>query len=372
MIILKKGAFLIGPSDDTTVTDYICLSQDGLEVYDSSCHEGHSVSATTTSTTNANENNKESFAGAAIAQHARLNEVFEKAQEHNHNHNIEIDINCEELLSQMIKEAGKVVTMIVELTNLAWTNDTKKQREIDNIIELNNMTQANVIADDDDDHHSSSSEIYIPPPPTAGSKRQRPRSDSLDDALMGPPRNVHIDVQHHHRRHFSELPYRSGGSSSSTLPLLPLVSEEESIVDSTTPPSSSFTSTTITTATTTFTNLDVVHRDTERKRKSRDFVSIDHSFEASTFSELDDCEHHEDHHDRYHEEHEEEDNKNNNNDADVDVEYYKIAAERACDIVDFVFAGEEIYKSIDVPTTATVAPSSSASSCSNKRPCVTK
>ena len=310
------------------------------------------------------------FAAAAIAQapNAGLNEVFEKAQ---HNHNIEIDINCEELLSQMIEEAGKVVTMMVELTNLAWTNNTKKQEEIDNIIELNTMSPgANVIADDDND--SRSVDIYIPPAPMAGSKRRRPRSDSLDDALMAPPRNVHIDVKHH-RRHVSELPFHRRVFS--TLPLLPVVSEEESVVDVTTSPSSS-TSTTITT--TTFTNLDVVHRDTERKCESRDFVSIDHSFEASTLTELDD-EHHEDHH--HHEEHEskdalsplpEEDSKNNNNDVDVnvDVEYYKIAAERACDIVDFVFAGEEIYKLTDVPRKATAVPS--ASSFSSKRLCVTK
>jgi hypothetical protein len=311
---------------------------------------------------NANGNNN--YAAAAIAQpQARLNKEFEKAQ---HNHNIEVDINCEELLSQMVEEACKVVTMMVELTNLAWTNNAKKQKEIDNIIELNNMSpQPNVIADDDDD--SPSVDIYIPPPPTVGSKRRRPRSDSLDDALMGPPRNVHIDVNHH-RRHVSELPLHSRGGS--TLPLLPVVSEEESVVDVTSSPSSS-SSTTMTT-TTTFTNLDVVHRDTERKRKS--YVSIDHSFEPSTFSELDD-EHHEDHH-HHHEEHEEEapsplpeeDSKNNNN--DVDVEYYTISAERACDIVDFVFAGEEIYKLIDVPTKATAVPS--ASSFSSKRLCVTK
>jgi len=189
---------------------------------------------------------------------------------------------------------------------------------------------------------------------------------------MAPPRNVHIDVKHH-RRHVSELPFHRRVFS--TLPLLPVVSEEESVVDVTTSPSSS-SSTTITT--TTFTNLDVVHRDTERKCESRDFVSIDHSFEASTLTELDD-EHHEDHH--HHEEHEskdalsplpEEDSKNNNNDVDVDVdvEYYKIAAERACDIVDFVFAGEEIYKLTDVPRKATAVPS--ASSFSSKRLCVTK
>jgi len=102
--------------------------------------------------------------------------------------------------------------------------------------------------------------------------------------------------------------------------------------------------------TATFTNLDVVHRDnTERKRKSRDFVSIDQSFVSELLDE--EQQEHDLHSDAAHEDLT---HKDNDVDVDVDAEYYKVAAERACSIVDFVFAGEEITKFMDV------IPSSSA------------
>jgi len=272
---------------------------------------------------------------------------------------ITVDLNCELLLSQMIEEASNVVSLTVELTNFAWTNNTKKQQEIiDSTMSLFQQqerqadvdasisTAANIIADDDS--------IYIP-----RATGRRSRANSIDDMLMGPPgSNVHIVRQ--------ELSFCGGSLASSSLPL---VSEEETdehqdqeeaptnktaVVDVAAAVSSTFTSgttvppTTTMTKTATFTNLDVVHRDnTERKRKSRDFVSIDQSFVSELLDE--DQQEHDLHNDAAHE-----DLTHKDDDVDVDAEYYKVAAERACSIVDFVFAGEEITKFMDV------IPSSSA------------
>jgi len=182
--------------------------------------------------------------------------------------------------------------------------------------------------------------------------------------IMGPPgSNVHIVRQ--------ELSFCGGNSNGSSS--LPVVSEEETdehhhqdqeeeeAPTNTTAAAAVSSSSTSSgaaaptmTKTATFTNLDVVHRDAnnERKRKSRDFVSVDQSF----VSELLDEEQQE--HDFNNDVAAPEDDTHKNSDVDVDVdaEYYKVAAERACSIVDFVFAGEDIdMKFMDV-----MLPSSSA------------
>jgi len=226
--------------------------------------------------------------------------------------------------------------------SLSQQQEQERQADVDASI----STAVNVIADDDS--------IYIP-----RATGRRSRANSIDDMLMGPPgSNVHIVRQ--------ELSFCGGSLASSSLPL---VSEEETdehqdqeeaptnttaVVDVAAAVSSTSTSgttvppTTTMTKTATFTNLDVVHRDnTERKRKSRDFVSIDQSFVSELLDE--EQQEHDLHNDAAHE-----DLTHKDNDVDVDAEYYKVAAERACSIVDFVFAGEEITKFMDV------IPSSSA------------
>ena len=278
----------------------------------------------------------------------------------------------------MIEEASAIVSLTVELTNLAWTNNTKKQQEInDSTMSVSHQqeqerqaaavvadaddslssTVANIIADDDDS-------IYIPP-----ATGRRSRANSVDDMIMGPPgSNVHIVRQ--------ELSFCGG--SSNGLSSLPVVSEEETdehqdqeeeaptnttVVAAAAAVSSSSTSSgdaaPTMTKTATFTNLDVVHRDAniERKRKSRDFVSVDQSFVSELLDE-EQQEHDLQEHDFNNDVAAPEDDTHKNSDVnvDVDAEYYKVAAERACSIVDFVFAGEEIdMKFMDV-----MLPSSSA------------
>jgi len=271
----------------------------------------------------------------------------------------------------MIEEASTIVSLTVELTNLAWTNNTKKQQEInDSTMSLSNQqeqerqgaavvadadaslssTVANIIADDDDS-------IYIPP-----ATGRRSRANSVDDMIMGPPgSNVHIVRQ--------ELSFCGGNSNGSSS--LPVVSEEETdehhhedqeeeastittaVAAVSSSSTSSGTAAPTMTKTATFTNLDVVHRDAnkERKRKSRDFVSVDQSFVSELLDE-EQQEHDLQEHDLNNAALEEDTHKNNVDvdvDVDVDAEYYKVAAERACSIVDFVFAGEDIdMKFMDV------------------------
>jgi len=323
---IRGERFLIGPSVDT------------IETCRSLSHPEHDISQ---------EYDSIAQLQSQLSQSAAAGRSFEFG-------NITVELNCEFLLSQMIEEASTIVSLTVELTNLAWTNNTKKQREInDSTMSLSHQqeqerqaaavvaydadaslssTVANIIADDDDS-------IYIPP-----ATGQRSRANSLDDMIMGPPgSNVHIVRQ--------ELSFCGGNSNGSSS--LPVVSEEETVAAaavSSSSPSSVAAAPTMT-KTATFTNLDVVHRDAnkERKRKSRDFVSVDQSFVSELLDE-EQQEHDLQEQDFNNDEAalEEDTHKNNDVDVDVDAEYYKIAAERACSIVDFVFAGEDIDKFMDV------------------------
>jgi len=341
---IRGERFLIGPSVDTIDT---CRSLS---------HPEHDISQ---------EYDSIAQLQSQLSQSAAAGRSFEFG-------NITVELNCEFLLSQMIEEASTIVSLTVELTNLAWTNNTKKQQEInDSTMSLSHQqeqerqaaavvaydadaslssTVANIIADDDDS-------IYIPP-----ATGQRSRANSLDDMIMGPPgSNVHI-VRH-------ELSFCGGSSNGSSS--LPVVSEEETDEHQDQEEEEAPTNTTAVTVaaavsssstssgaaaptmtkTATFTNLDVVHRDAnkERKRKSRDFVSVDQSFVSELLDE-EQQEHDLQEQDFNNDEAalEEDTHKNNDVDVDVDAEYYKIAAERACSIVDFVFAGEDIDKFMDV------------------------
>lgn len=194
--------------------------------------------------------------------------------------NIQIDIDCDILLSQMMEQASNVVNMAVELTNLAWTNNTQKQQELNmmsssSLTNNNNNNTVNIIADDDEEEE-----------------------------------------------HAHELDHTSRKDSSSS------VESMDNFVTYLAP-----TATTDTAATTaTFTNLDVVHQDTERKSR-RDFVSVDLTVESS----LQECPT-EDTTDHFHGHDHDHDHDNKGVNDDLLEEYYKITAERACSIVDFAFA----------------------------------
>jgi hypothetical protein len=191
------------------------------------------------------------------------------------------------------------------------------------------LSHANVIADDHE-------ELYVPP-----ETGRRPRSESIDDLIMGPPgSNVHFVRQ--------ELGSSFCASSTlSSLASLPAVTEEDGgeEEDEHDHPHQTFPPMMMMKRTLSFTNLAVVHRDNKerKKRKSstpqeypyqRDFVSLDHQSTgetedvSTTFSESRNPKEgeHEDFTKTIHEpEHDEEEAADYNN---------------ACNIVDFVFAGE--------------------------------
>lgn len=206
--------------------------------------------------------------------------------------NIEIEIDCEALLSQMMEEASKVVTMAVELTNLAWTNNTQKQEEINNMKMVADETRrtANIIVDDDEVSHSKQrtrsrmtgkrSRNEDNPDPQAGTRMLK----QVSEFSFCPPAQVVRDEE----------------------------TVEESQVSDTPSPSRT---------TATITNLHVLEQDADRK--TRYFNVSDPSYDSSSVAtDHDYCPHQEDH----------------NGDECCNM----ITAERACDIVDFVLAGDTI------------------------------
>jgi len=277
---------------------------------------------------------------------------------------ITLDIDCEALLKQMIEEASTVVSLAVEHTNRTWKNNTKMQHELDTTLSslavaaaavaagplrpamgiaaappapAPSSSHANVIADDHE-------ELYVPP-----ETGRRPRSDSIDDLIMGPPgSNVHFVRQ--------ELGSSFCASSTlSSLASLPAVTEEDDggEEDEHDHPHQTFPPMMMMKRTLSFTNLAVVHRDNKerKKRKSsapqeyqyqRDFVSLDHQSTgetedvSTTFSES-----------RNPKEGEHEDFTKTINEHDDDDE----AADynNACNIVDFVFAGEGMDQFVAPP-----------------------
>lgn len=278
---------------------------------------------------------------------------------------ITLDIDCEALLKQMIEEASTVVSLAVEHTNRTWKNKTKMQHELDTTLSslalaaaaavaagpprpamaiakapapAPSLSHANVIADDHE-------ELYVPP-----ETGRRPRSESIDDLIMGPPgSNVHFVRQ--------ELGSSFCASSTlSSLASLPAVTEEDGggEEDDHDHPHQTFPPMMMMKRTLSFTNLAVVHRDNKerKKRKSftpqeyqyqRDFVSLDHQSTgetedvSTTFSESRNPKEgeHEDFTKTIHEpEHDEEEAADYNN---------------ACNIVDFVFAGEGMDQFVATP-----------------------
>jgi len=209
--------------------------------------------------------------------------------------NIDIEIDCNALLSQMMEEASKVVTMAVESTNLAWTNNTQKQEEI-NDMSMNDMMAENMqetanIIDDDD----SSTAVERLPERMTGKRSRRedhPDNDTHTGTIMS--------------NQVSEL---------SLSPYGQVVCDEERIEEHKV-------SNVASTSSATITNLHVLDQDAERK--TRYFVSVDPSYESlgSDHDPAEDCV--------------------PNHQDDADECYNKIAAERACSIVDFVLAGDII------------------------------
>jgi len=222
----------------------------------------------------------------------------------------------------------------VELTNMAWTNNTQKQQEFNKMnagnssdLDNNDTTRntANIIVDDDEDHdhrsHSAAAtaSVYGVPSTMTG---KRSRCDAADSSQTGSTMSKQV----------SEPSFRC------PVPTL-VVSEDEhghghahghdhahAHAHGNAP---------ATVNATTFTNLDVVHQDTERK-KERDFVSatVDPSFESSSsHSELDLHGHDHDHDHDHEDDHDHEEQECPIKDVDANI-----TAERACHIVDFVLA----------------------------------
>jgi len=214
---------------------------------------------------------------------------------------IEIDVDCNALLSQMMEEASKVVTLAVELTNLAWTNNTQKQEELMNdIIAENTENTANVIVDDDESL-------------TAGERspqrltRKRSRYEDQPDA----------------HAHTGSTMAKKVSEVSLLAPQAQAVCDAEHIEE---PDASNDSPSTSSSSSATITNIHVLEQDTERK--TRYFVSDPSyaSFLESDHEATEVCP----------------DEQSPPEDQDNTDEYNSISAERACHIVDFVLAGDII------------------------------
>jgi hypothetical protein len=220
--------------------------------------------------------------------------------------NIEIEIDCNALLSQMMEEASKVVTMAVELTNLTWTNNTQKQEEI-NQMNMNDMmadrTQntANIIVDDDD--CSTAGERL---PQTMTGKRSR-----CED---------HPDTHTHAGTTMSKQV-----SEASFCPHVQVVCDEEHIEEP------HVSNADASSAAATITNIHVLDQDA-CERTTRYFVS-DPSYETSESGS---------HHEQHTEGHHQDEKCPPRHHGNGDECFSKISAERACHIVDFVLAGDII------------------------------
>jgi hypothetical protein len=203
---------------------------------------------------------------------------------------IHIDIDCEDLLSQMMEEASKVVTMAVELTNLTWKNNTQKQEEINEmnlngIMAENTRKTANIIADDD-----YSSSVGEHQSQQATGKRSRCEGHQVNDAF--PETSIskkvsEVFISPHAQTMCDERPVEQLRGSG-------------------------------TTSAATITNIHVLDQDAERK--TRYFVS-DPSYESSSFGS---------------------DHDQTLQQDDGGEGYDNITAERASNIVDFVLAGDII------------------------------
>ncbi len=203
--------------------------------------------------------------------------------------NIEIDIDCDALLSQMMEEASKVVTLAVELTNLAWTNNTEKQEEINNMNMAAEETRrtANIIIDDE----VSNSEQHPPTRKTGKRSRNEEKPEPQAGTMM--------------LKQVSEVSF---------CPPAQVVCDEETVEESQVsdaPPKT----------TATITNLHVLEQDADRK--TRYFNVSDPSYDSSSVATDHNC-------------------LPDQGDHNEDECYNMITAERACDIVDFVLAGDII------------------------------
>jgi len=210
--------------------------------------------------------------------------------------NVEIIIDSNALLSQMIEEASKVVSMAVELTNLTWTHNTQRQEDIMNdLMAENSRKVTNIIRDDDDD-------VSIAEKRAGRMTGKRPRDeDHPDNNNHESPKMLKQVSEHSFRFNDKELcddEQIEGPLSASTMAS--------------------------TTSVATITNLHFL--DENADRKTRYFVSDPSQGSSGCDSE----------HDRTevcpHENFPPEDGK--------EESYNKISAERACNIVDFVLAGD--------------------------------
>jgi len=206
--------------------------------------------------------------------------------------NIVIDVDCEALLSQMMEEASKVVTMAVEITNLVWTNNTQKQEEINemnmnDMMADNTLKTANIIVDDDD----SCAGEHLPQRMTG--KRSRCEDHPDNDARTGNIMSKQVS------EHFFRPPAQ-------------VVCDEEQIEEP-----QVFKGVASITTSATITNLHLLDQDAEQK--TRYFVS-DPSYESSASGSD---------HDQSENYSEEKCQPGQQDDV-----------ERACHIVDFVLAGD--------------------------------
>jgi len=255
---------------------------------------------------------------------------------------VEVVIDCEVLLSQMMNEASKVVTMAVELTNLAWKNNTQEQQELNNLYDnnvnnisrnnMNNMNMSNntanlIVADDDDDCDSVAAVQDSTHAQAQVSNRKRSRCDLCDHPFDNSTVNANVNVNEANGAHSMS---KQVSEIFAHPPAVVMMYDEEHQAETqeTEPDPSSSNVAKInvvgaiaSTSTTTITNLlDMVNRDTNC------FVS-DPSFESTSSSSEQESEHD---HEELEREHQSDSQQNNK-----DSEDYK----QVCDIVDFALAG---------------------------------
>lgn len=214
----------------------------------------------------------------------------------NSHENIEINIDSNALLSQMIEEASKVVSMAVDLTNRTWTHYTEKEEYINRMNE-NDHNVTNIIVEDEDVSIDDNRLGRMT------GKRQR-YEEHPDNEIHDSPKMSKQVSEHSFRSDENELDDneqieepRSANSMSST----PAVA--------------------------TITNIHLLHTDTDRK--ARYFVSDPSQGSSGCGSEHDPTEVCQQ-------------EKFSPEDENEEESYNKISAERASHIVDFVLAGDII------------------------------
>mmetsp|Transcript_103015 Transcript_103015/g.210017 ORF Transcript_103015/g.210017 Transcript_103015/m.210017 type:complete len:597 (+) Transcript_103015:173-1963(+) len=257
--------------------------------------------------------------------------------------NLDVEIDCEVLLSQMMEEASKVVTMAVELTNLAWTNNIRKQEDLNNSNNNNdndkNTMNNHAIADGALNAVRNTANIIVDEDDASDSND---RISSL--AMTGKRSRCEEHLSDHGTQNGTSHTVSNQVSEFSIRPPTLVVCDEEPIggTDATNDVPFAIA------GGATITNLHVLDQHAE-ERKTNYFVSVDLSYESSSSE----SEHHRDaieerpqpqqrhRHARTKEGDKPLSSATNHEDTGTgDESYDTISAQRACHIVDFVLAGD--------------------------------